>query len=167
VIEVTSRRLDGAALCGGIAETNCWFGASHDKTRVSDRHQQRESRQQRLLFGAVEARSPCNGKGLVVYVRQYSDRPADQPVHARLWDAIKRNWETYWPTFSHFTVSMTVTTININGPVAWVHGIETSRRRSSTGDVSSSRNYGTNIFINHDGRWLMAFHQSTIIPDQS
>ena len=62
---------------------------------------------------------------------------------------------------------MTVTTININGPVAWVHGIETSRRRTNTGDVSSSRNYGTNIFINHDGRWLMAFHQSTIIPEHS
>jgi hypothetical protein len=60
-----------------------------------------------------------------------------------------------------------VTTININGPVAWVHGIETSRRRSSTGDVSSSRNYGTNIFVNHHGRWLMAFHQSTIIPEHS
>ena len=48
-----------------------------------------------------------------------------------------------------------------------MHGIETSRRRSSTGDVSSSRNYGTNIFVNHGGRWLMAFHQSAIIPEHS
>ena len=91
--------------------------------------------------------------------------PPTQAITHVGWDAIKRNWETYWPTFSHFTVSMIVTTININGPVAWVHGIETSRRRSRTGDVSSSRNYGTNIFVNHDGRWLMAFHQSTIIPE--
>jgi ketosteroid isomerase-like protein len=91
--------------------------------------------------------------------------PPTNPITHVGWDAIKRNWETYWPTFSHFTVSMTVTTININGPVAWVHGIETSRRRNKTGYVSSSRNYGTNIFVNHDGRWLMAFHQSTIIPE--
>jgi hypothetical protein len=48
--------------------------------------------------------------------------------------------------------------------VAWVHGIETSQRCSKTGEVSSSRNYGTNIFINHDGRWSMVFHQSAIIP---
>src|SRR5262249_48164993 len=87
--------------------------------------------------------------------------PPTNPITHVGWDAIKRNWEVSWPTFSNFAVSMTVTTININGPVAWVHGIETSRRRSKTGDASSSRNYGTNIFINHDGHWLMAFHQST------
>jgi hypothetical protein len=44
------------------------------------------------------------------------------------------------------------------------HGIETSRRRSKTGEVTSSRNFGTNIFVNSDGRWRMAFHQSTVIP---
>ncbi len=93
--------------------------------------------------------------------------PPTNPITHVGWDAIKRNWEAYWPIFSHFTVSMTVTTININGPVAWVHGIETSHRRSKAGGVSSSRNYGTNIFINHDGRWLMAFHQSAIIPEHS
>ena len=57
-----------------------------------------------------------------------------------------------------------MTAININGPVAWVHGIETSRRRSKTGEVTSSRNFGTNIFVHSDGRWRMAFHQSTVIP---
>ena len=62
---------------------------------------------------------------------------------------------------------MVVTMVNINGPVAWVHGIETSNRRAKTGDLSSSRNYGTNIFINCDGSWLMAFHQSAMIPEKS
>ena len=80
------------------------------------------------------------------------------------WAAIKRNWEAYWPTFDQFSVSMRVTKINISGPVAWVHGIETSRRRTKTGEVSNSRNFGTNIFVNRDGRWLMAFHQSAVIP---
>jgi ketosteroid isomerase-like protein len=93
--------------------------------------------------------------------------PPTNPTTHVGWGAIKRNWEAYWPQFSSFTVSMTVTTININGPVAWVHGIETSRRRSCTGDASSSRNYGTNIFVHQHGRWLMAFHQSAIIPEHS
>jgi ketosteroid isomerase-like protein len=84
--------------------------------------------------------------------------------HAHVgWAAIKRNWETYWPTFDQFSVSMRVTKVNISGPVAWVHGIETSRRRKKTGELSNSRNYGTNIFVNRDGRWLMAFHQSAAI----
>ena len=61
------------------------------------------------------------------------------------WKAIKRNWEDYWPTFSRFSVSMTVTALSINGPVGWVHGIETSRRRSKAGEVTSSRNFGTNF----------------------
>ena len=80
------------------------------------------------------------------------------------WAAIRRYWEGYFPTFDKFSVSMQVTAVNVNGPVAWVHGIETSRRRKKTGEVSSSRNYGINIFVNHGGRWLMAFHQSGVIP---
>ena len=92
--------------------------------------------------------------------------PPTNPVTHVGWEAIKRNWEAYWPTFSRFSVSMVVTMVNINGPVA-MHGIETSNRRAKTGDLSSSRNYGTNIFINCDGSWLMAFHQSAMIPEKS
>ena len=58
---------------------------------------------------------------------------------------------------------MRVSKVNISGRVAWVHGIETSRRRKKTGEASGSRNYGTNIFVNRDGRWLMSFHQSAAI----
>ena len=92
--------------------------------------------------------------------------PPTNPVTHMGWEAIKRNWENYWPTFSQFSVSMVVTGVNVNGPVAWVHGIETSRRRSKLGDVTSSRNYGTNIFVNYDGFWLLEFHQSALIPER-
>ena len=62
--------------------------------------------------------------------------PPINPKRARVgWTGIKRNWEVYWPTFDKFSVSMTVTAVDINGPVAWVHGIETSHRRTKTGDV--------------------------------
>ena len=89
--------------------------------------------------------------------------PANPHVHVG-WAALKRNWETYWPTFDQFRVSMTVNKVNITGPVAWVHGVETSHRRAKTGEVSSSCNYGTNIFVNRNGRWLMVFHQAAEIP---
>src|SRR6516162_5900581 len=91
--------------------------------------------------------------------------PPTSPVAHVGWDAIKRNWEAYWPTFSRFSVSMVVTTVNINGPVAWVHGIETSHRCAKSGEVTGSRNYGTNIFVNRDGSWLLEFHQSALIPE--
>src|SRR5262245_20784886 len=90
--------------------------------------------------------------------------PPTNPATHVGWEAIKRNWEDYWPTFSRFSVSMVVTMVNVNGPVAWVHGIETSRRCANSGDVTSSRNYGTNIFVNSGGSWPLAFHQSAMIP---
>ena len=91
--------------------------------------------------------------------------PPTNPATYMGWEAIERNWEAYWPTFSQFSVSMVVARVNVNGPVAWVHGIETSRRRSKSGEVTSSRNYGTNIFVNHGGSWLLEFHQSALIPE--
>jgi hypothetical protein len=59
---------------------------------------------------------------------------------------------------------MRVKRVNISGPVAWVHGIETSKRRTKSGEATSGRNYGTNIFVHRNGRWLMVFHQAAEIP---
>jgi len=104
---------------------------------------------------AMEKVWTCTTKDILI-------APPTNPLTHLGWEAIKRNWEVYWPTFSRFSVSMVVSVLDINGPVAWVHGIETSHRRSNSGDISSSRNYGTNIFVNCEGRWLMVFHQSTM-----
>jgi ketosteroid isomerase-like protein len=92
--------------------------------------------------------------------------PVDPHSHVG-WAAIKRYWEAYWPAFDQFSVSMRVTNVNISGPVAWVHGVETSRRRKKTGEASSSRSYGTKIFVNREGRWRMTFHQSGVIAKKS
>jgi ketosteroid isomerase-like protein len=93
--------------------------------------------------------------------------PPENPREHLGWTAIKLNWERYWPRFEQFSVSMQVNKINVSGPVAWVHGIEKTRRRQKTGEVSSSRNYGTNIFVNRNGQWLMVFHQAAEIPRKS
>jgi ketosteroid isomerase-like protein len=82
------------------------------------------------------------------------------------WSAIKRNWEAYWPRFASYNVTMRVNKVNVSGPVAWVHGIETSHRRTTSGEVSSSQNYGTNIFVSRSGRWLMVFHQAAAVPEE-
>ena len=86
--------------------------------------------------------------------------PSNPHVHVG-WAAIKRNWQAYWPVFDDYSVSM-----RVSGPVAWVHGIETSKRRKKSGEVSAGQNYGTNIFVNRNGRWLMVFHQAAEIPPE-
>jgi ketosteroid isomerase-like protein len=92
--------------------------------------------------------------------------PPSNPHVCVGWAAIKRNWEAYWPTFDQFQVSMKVNKVNVSGPVAWVHGVETSHRRAKMGEVTSSYNYGTNIFVNRNDRWLMVFHQAAEIPQE-
>jgi ketosteroid isomerase-like protein len=92
--------------------------------------------------------------------------PPSNP-HAHVgWAAIKRNWQAYWPVFDDYSVSMRVKKVNISGPVAWVHGIEMPKRRKKSGEVSTGQNYGTNIFVNRNGRWLMVFHQAAEIPPE-
>lgn len=86
--------------------------------------------------------------------------PPVNPITHIGWGAIRSNWERYWPQFAEFSVVMQSPTINVNGPVAWVHGIEASRRLTRGDETSASSNFGTNIFVNQRGRWLMVFHQS-------
>jgi ketosteroid isomerase-like protein len=69
--------------------------------------------------------------------------PPVNPVTHIGWAAITRNWEDYWSKFVEFSVCMDVSAINVVGPVAWVHGVESSRRRSQSGQTSSSTNFGT------------------------
>ena len=91
--------------------------------------------------------------------------PANPRVYVG-WSAIKRNWEAYWPRFAEYRVTMRVNKVNVSEPVAWVHGIETSHRRTKSGEVSSSHNYGTNIFVHRNDRWLMVYHQVVAIPEK-
>jgi ketosteroid isomerase-like protein len=91
--------------------------------------------------------------------------PPIRPVAHIGWDAIKRNYEQFWSTLDELTVAMEQPTIRINGPVAWVFGIETVRRRSKNGQTSSDPNFGTSIFVLTDGHWRMVFHQTALMPD--
>ncbi len=92
--------------------------------------------------------------------------PPVDPVTYVGWPAIRQNWERYWAQFDELRVAMASPVVNVNGPVAWVHGIETSRRRAKSGAVSKSSNYGTNIFVKHDSGWRMVFHQAALISDR-
>jgi ketosteroid isomerase-like protein len=90
--------------------------------------------------------------------------PPTRPVAHVGWEAIKKNYERFWPTLDELTVSMERPSIRIDGNVAWVYGTEQVKRRTKDGQVSSGPNFGTSVFVKRDGRWLMVFHQAALMP---
>jgi Acetyltransferase (GNAT) domain len=44
---------------------------------------------------------------------------------------------------------------------------EAKNAASDIFELTSSRNFGTNIFVNRNGHWLMVFHQAAEIPRKS
>jgi len=98
--------------------------------------------------------------------RDVNVAPPIRPSAHTGWDTIKKNYQTFWATLDEFTVSMAEPQIVIHGSVAWVYGIEQSRRKAKNGEVSGGPNFGTSIFVKEGGRWLMVFHQAALIPDR-
>lgn len=90
--------------------------------------------------------------------------PPTRPVVSAGWDAIKKTYLGFWGTLDKLAVSMEQPIIKIHGQVAWVHGIEKAQRRSKSGEDQTGTNFGTSIFVNQGGQWLMVFHQAAAIP---
>ena len=93
--------------------------------------------------------------------------PPIRPAAHVSWDKIKKQYETFWATLEELTVSMDESTVHMEGTVAWVYGTEQAKRRTKDGKVSGGPNFGTNIFVKRDGRWLMVFHQAALMPQQA
>ena len=112
-----------------------------------------------------------SARDLSAMERIWARRPQDvniappiRPAAHIGWEIIKKNYQTFWSTLDELTVSMAEPSIKIHGSVAWVYGIEQSKRKTKKGEASEGQNFGTSIFIKEDGRWLMVFHQAALIP---
>jgi ketosteroid isomerase-like protein len=90
--------------------------------------------------------------------------PPTRPVVSHGWDAVKKAYQGFWGTLDKITVAMEQPTINIHGSVAWVYGIEKAQRKLKNGQDQTGSNFGTSIFVNEAGQWLMVFHQAAAIP---
>jgi ketosteroid isomerase-like protein len=80
------------------------------------------------------------------------------------WAEIKKTYETFWATLDELSVSMERPTIVVRGEVAWVYGIERTRRRTKGGPEASGRNLGSSIFIKRGSAWRLIFHEAAPIP---
>jgi ketosteroid isomerase-like protein len=90
--------------------------------------------------------------------------PPTRPVAHKGWDAVKANYQSFWGTLDSLSVSMDDPTIRVRGAVAWISGIEKAHRRTKGGAQQTGTNFGTSIFVNQGGQWLMIFHQAAAIP---
>jgi ketosteroid isomerase-like protein len=84
--------------------------------------------------------------------------PPVRPAAHAGWGTIRKNYIGFWGTLDELTVSMADPEIRIHGSVAWIYGIEQTKRRAKDGTVSGGSNIGTSIFIKDNNRWLMVFH---------
>jgi ketosteroid isomerase-like protein len=66
--------------------------------------------------------------------------------------------------YSDSKITFEQTQLGINGPAAWVTGIERSQQTLKNGEVQTGTNLGTNIFVNQGGRWLMVGHHASAMP---
>lgn len=98
--------------------------------------------------------------------RDVNIAPPIRPAAHTGWGAIRKNYETFWSTLDELTVSMEKPAIVVQGSVAWVYGIESSRRHEKNGPESGGPNFGTSIFVKEGSRWRMVFHQAALIPRQ-
>jgi len=97
--------------------------------------------------------------------RDVNVAPPIRPAAHTGWETIKKNYQTFWATLDELTVSMAEPQIVVQGTVAWVYGIEQSRRKAKDGQISAGPNFGTSIFVKEGSRWVMVFHQAALIPN--
>jgi len=79
------------------------------------------------------------------------------------WNGVKKAWEMRFGKFDRVTISLGESHVRTNGKVAWAVGIEKAQLLRKNGETVSFDAFVTNVFEEHDGRWLMVSHQATPI----
>ena len=80
------------------------------------------------------------------------------------WEAHKKSYERTFDAFPELKVSMPEPRIKVNGPTAWVSGLEQAQRKTKSGESVKGTNLGTSIFVKQSGKWRMVYHHASAIP---
>ena len=83
------------------------------------------------------------------------------------WEGVRKAWEMRFSQFDRVTISSAESHVHTNGNVAWAVGVEKIDLLRKDGTTLSFNAFVTNVFENHEGRWLMVSHQSTPIFRQA
>jgi ketosteroid isomerase-like protein len=79
------------------------------------------------------------------------------------WDGVRKAWDMRFGQFDRVTISLAESHVRTNGKVAWAVGMEKVELLRKDGKTLSFNAFVTNVFEEHDGRWLMVSHQATPI----
>jgi ketosteroid isomerase-like protein len=79
------------------------------------------------------------------------------------WDGVRKTWEMRFGQFDRVTISLAESHVRTNGKVAWAVGVERVELLRKDGKTLSFDAFVTNVFEDHDRRWLMVSHQATPI----
>jgi ketosteroid isomerase-like protein len=79
------------------------------------------------------------------------------------WDGVRKAWEMRFGQFDRVTISVPESHVHVNGDVAWAIGIERVQLLRQNGETLGFDAFVTNVFEEHDGRWLVVSHQATPI----
>lgn len=77
------------------------------------------------------------------------------------WDGVRKAWEMRFGQFDRVSISLAESHVHMNGKIAWTVGIEEVELLRKDGNTLGFNAFVTNVFENHDGRWLMVSHQAT------
>jgi ketosteroid isomerase-like protein len=80
------------------------------------------------------------------------------------WNEVKSGYDDLFRRFPEIAVAMSEPAIRQDGDVAVVVGVETQRAKLANGDTVNALLPATNVFIKHDGHWLMVHHHSSRPP---
>ncbi len=83
------------------------------------------------------------------------------------WEGVRKAWEMRFGQFDRVMISLAESQVHTNGKVAWAVGVEKVELLRKDGNTLSIDAFVTNVFENHEGRWLMVSHQSTPIFRQA
>jgi len=79
------------------------------------------------------------------------------------WEGVRKAWEMRFGQFDRVTISSAESHVHISGKVAWMVGIEKVELLRKDGNTLGFDAFVTNVFENHDSRWLIVSHQATPI----
>jgi ketosteroid isomerase-like protein len=153
VIAIASLLIVGVALCAAGAISPVKAQQTTDVERVNAANQ--------VFASAVETRDIGEMDNVWAHVPYATFIGPLSTVVVVGWDGVRKAWEMRFGQFNKVTITATEPHVHTNGKVAWVVGMERVQLLRKDGKTLAFEAFVTNVFENHDGRWLLVSHQAT------
>jgi ketosteroid isomerase-like protein len=82
------------------------------------------------------------------------------------WEAVKKSYQGTFDMFPEIKAAMAMEQprIKINGPTAFVSGVERAQLKNKAGETINVSNLATSIFEKKPSGWLMVYHHASRVP---